>query len=145
MAAFSSIALGVVAAASVGSAIYSMSQEPPSIPPPPPPASYYSYDEYGEPAGEQVWDSSKNAYIYKPKPLTEEQKQELATRQDLRNKNLGYLNQTPEEWVKSAEEYAATFADVMHTDVDKRYAQRKSDINEEMQARGLTGISLQVI
>lgn len=141
MGATATAVAAVAAVVGAGAAVYSAvsAPKPPDIPPPPPPASYYSYDEYGEAAGEQVWDASRNAYVYKPKPLTEEQKQELAVRQEIRNKNLGDLNKTPEEWEKAADEYAKTFSDAMHTDVDKRYDDRKKNIDEEMEARGLFG------
>lgn len=139
MAATSVIAAAAVATAGV--AVYSAvtAPDPPDIPPPPQPASYYSQDEQGNPAEEQVWDASRNAYVYKPKPLTEEQKQELAVRQEIRIGRLGEINKTPDEWVTAANDYAKTFADVMHKDVDRRYDDRRRAINEEMEARGLFG------
>ncbi len=138
------MAMTAVAAAAVvtaGVSVYSAATAPgpPDIPAPPPPASYYSYDENGNPAGQQVWDAAQNAYVYKPAPLTDAQKADLAQRQEIRNKMLANINQTPEDRVKAYDEYAKTFSDVMHTDVDKRYTERRDQISENMNSRGLFG------
>ncbi len=60
-------------------------------------------------------------------------------RMEIRSKILANINQTPEDRVKAYDEYAKTFSDVMHTDVDKRYTDRKNAIAEDMNARGLFG------
>lgn len=60
-------------------------------------------------------------------------------RMEIRSKMLANINQTPEDRVKAYDEYAKTFSDVMHTDVDKRYTERKGAIAEDMNARGLFG------
>lgn len=137
------IETAIIAAAVIagGSAIVSsaMAPSPPSIPPPPPPASYYSYDESGNPAGEQVWDAEKNAYVYKPAPLTEEQKAEKAKRDELRSKMLTNLDQAPEDRVQAYDEYAKAFSDTMHKDVDQRYKDVVRSTDESMNARGMTG------
>ncbi len=124
-----------------GAAVASMATAPkaPDIPPAPPPSSYYSYDESGNPAGEQVWDASKNAYVYKPAPLTEEQKAQRAKREQMKAQLLSNLGKTPEDRVRAYDEYAKTFSEAMHKDVDKQYAETKQAEEENMNARGLFG------
>lgn len=225
-----------IAGTSLAYGIYANESAPgaPNIPDAPPPASYYSYDEFGNLATEQVWDAEKNAYITRqdpepkapelpvasdlvspealgiePKPTfpyfsnpkggnaawqreKERRKaimdpwtakyeqakadyykthdvdpeknpeyveayakyeKDLATweerkgarledkrvRDELRGKMLGNLNQTPEDRIKAYQEYADTFSDVMHRDVDKRYDKVVRSEEERMNARGMTG------
>lgn len=96
MALATATAMTIAAGAAVGSlglAAYNTFNQPKAPPamPPPQPASYYSYDEEGNPAGQQVWDASRNAYVYKPRKLTDEELREQAQRRDLRNKHLAKL------------------------------------------------------
>jgi hypothetical protein len=136
----SGIACAVIGAAIIGAgvAIYTTSNQP-RIPAPPPPASYYSYDDEGNPSGEQVWDASRNAYVYKPAPLTEAQKAEKAQRDELRANLLGNLANTPEDRIAAYEQYAQAFSDQMHTDVDKRYEKLKTSQEEALFAKGMGG------
>lgn len=143
MAALTAIAIGAVASgvAAVGSTIMAATSKPP---PPPPPASYYSYDAEGNPAGSQVWDAEKNAYVYKPAPLTEEQMAENAKRTKIRQEMLDNLDKTPEDRVKFYQDYAETFMSSMQRTVDREFTDTMRAIDESMNARGLTGSSADV-
>ena len=63
--AWTSYALAAAAVVGAGASVYSATRNPemPGMVPPPPPASYYSYSDSG--TTQQVWDSSKNAYVTK--------------------------------------------------------------------------------
>lgn len=133
--------IAVAAVAVAGASIYSAATapKPPEIPPPPPPAGYISYDEDGNPAGEQVWNAEKNAYEYKPAPLTEAQKAEKAQRDTLRTKMLSNLDQAPADRIKAYEDYAKNFSDAAHKNTDQRYADIVRSTEESLNARGMTG------
>ena len=129
----------------VGSvATAAMAPSPPKIPPPPPPASYYSYDNDGNPAGEQVWDAEKNAYIYKPAELTPEQKVEKEQRDSLRSQMLSNLDAPPADRVAAYDQYAKTFASAMHHDVDKRYQETVDSTREYLHRTGRAGSTAEV-
>lgn len=131
----------IAGAAVIGAAssIYSATRSGPDIPAAPPPAGYINYDEDGNPAGSQVWDAATNSYIYKPAPLTEEQKVDKAKRAEMRAALLDNLSKTPEDRVKAYENYAQSFSDAMHTDVDKQFTRLKTSQEEALNARGMTG------
>lgn len=147
-------AAGATAAAGIGAAVYSASQRP-DIPEPPPPTNYYSYDDEGNLETVQEWDPERNAYVTKvdPEPdkekapekwaewndRQEKKKKEKAARDSIRQQMLSNLDKTPEERMKAYEEYAQTFSDAMHRDVDRRYKETTSAKEEEMAARGLYG------
>jgi hypothetical protein len=111
----------------------------PNIPPAPAPASYYTYDADGNLTGSQVWDASKNAYVYREGPLTEEEKAEKAKMASIRSTMLDNLNKTPEDRLKAYEEYAKSFSDSMHADVDERFAKLRTSQEETLAARGMLG------
>jgi|GEM_PF-3676013 len=68
-----------------------------------------------------------------------QQAQEKAARDNIRKTMLANLNKTPEERLKQYEEYAKTFSEAMHRDVDEQYRKAKQAELESMEARGLTG------
>jgi hypothetical protein len=136
--AYCAIAVAASAVITAGVSIYTAANQP-KMPAAPPPASYYSYDDEGNPSGEQVWDASRNAYVYKPAPLTEKQKAENAQRETLRAELLDNLSNTPEDRIKAYEAYAIAFSDQMHTDVDKRYEKIKTSTEEALFAKGMGG------
>jgi len=133
------ILIGAIVAGGAAVASTAMAPKPPEIPPPPPPAGYISYDEDGNPAGEQVWNAEKNAYEYKPAPLTEAQKAEKARRDELRTKMLSNIDQAPADRIAAYEEYAKNFSTAAHKDTDQRYADIVRSTDESMNARGMTG------
>lgn len=102
------------------------------------PASYYSYDSDGNLTGSQVWDASKNAYVY-TENLTDEQKAENAKIAELKAQILANLNKTPEDRVAAYEEYAQTFSDAMHSEVDEQFEKLKTSSEESLAAKGMLG------
>lgn len=67
------------------------------------------------------------------------QAREKEARAEIRSRMLANLNKTPEERLKQYEEYARTFSEAMHKDVDEQYRKAKQAELESMEARGLTG------
>jgi len=130
------------AVASVGTAAYTMTRKAPDIPAAPPPASYYSYGEDGR-VTEQVWDASKNSYVSQTRwesPEKEaEYKAEQKKREGIRKQMLDNIAKTPEDRVKAYEEYAKTFSESMHRDVDPRFEKLREAELERMERQGLTG------
>ena len=137
-AGWAGIAIVGSTAANIGNSIY-QSRHLPDIPSAPPPASYYNYDADGNPTGSQVWDPAKNAYVYKSAPLTDAQKADKTQRDALRSTLISNMSKTPEDRLKAYDDYAASFSDSMHRDVDRRFANLTSSTDESMAARGLLG------
>jgi len=108
-----------------------------------PPANYYQYDSDGNLVMSQVWDEEKNAYISRAGPKTESEKEEEALRDEIRQRMLNNLNETPEDRVKAYEEYAQNLSDSLNKDVDKRYDETVSAAEENINARGMTGSKYQ--
>jgi hypothetical protein len=116
------------------------------IPPPPDPASFYSFefDSEGNPVegGSYVWNKSTNSYTWKPRALSQKEVGEMRLRSDMKMRLLSELNVTPEQRLKQYEEYAKTFSDFIHKDVDLRFAERRQSEAEELSRRGLFGSEL---
>ncbi len=64
---------------------------------------------------------------------------DTAARAEIRSKMLANLNQTPEDRLKAYDQYAQSFSDVMHRDVDKRYQDIVRSSEENLSARGMMG------
>jgi len=135
--------MAAAAAVSAGVGIMSALNAPsaPTIAPPPPPAGAYEYDEEGNATTIQVWDEEKNAYVTKRYPEPEKESGETeeefnarhqkweedkaeravdtAARNELREKMLANLDQTPEDRIKAYDEYAANMSTAMHKEVDE--------------------------
>ncbi len=155
--------MAAAAAVSAGVGIMSALNAPsaPTIAPPPPPAGAYEYDEEGNATTIQVWDEEKNAYVTKRYPEPEKESGETeeefnarhqkweedkaeravdtAARNELREKMLANLDQTPEDRIKAYDEYAANMSTAMHKEVDEQYAKRVTNEDEKMAARGMLG------
>ena len=112
---------------------------PPTFAPPPPPANYVTYDEDGNPAGSQTWNTATNTYEYRPAPLTDEQKQQKAQRESLQTQMLGNLGQTPADRVQAYTDYANTISKNLHQDADYQFGNMTTAQNEGYAARGLMG------
>jgi len=130
---------------SAGTSLYSAFNTPdsPNLQQYAPPANYFSYiyDDEGNlvEGASQVWDAGKNAYIYKPAPMTDAEKADLKTRNELKAKYLGYLNQTPEERLAAYETYKTSYAQSLQKPVDESFKKTVATVRENMGARGMTG------
>jgi len=136
------ILTGVGAVATAGMGIFNSMRGGPSAPdfgPPPAPANYYTYDEEGNLAGSQEWDEGRHAYIYRPAPLTPEQKAEKERRQSLKTQMLANLDKTPADRVQAYTDYAKAISEGLHKDVDYQFEKLNTAKNEELAARGLFG------
>lgn len=135
------IITGVAAVASAGMGIFNSfrGSKAPDMGPSPPPANYYTYDEDGNLAGSQEWDASRNGYVYRPAPLTPEQKAEKEKRQGLKTQMLSNLDKTPMDRVQAYTDYAQAISENLHRDVDYQFNKLNTAKNEEMSARGLYG------
>jgi len=135
------VAAAVIGAAVVGGAVslYSVGQAGKGVSTQTSmPADYYSYDSDGNLTGSQVWDASKNAYVYHEN-LTEEQKAEQAKIASLKKELLANLSQTPEDRIAAYEEYASTYSDAMHKDTDKQFSKLRTANEESLAAKGMLG------
>jgi lipase chaperone LimK len=135
----------VATAALAGTSLYSAFNTPdsPTLQSYSAPANYfnYVYDDNGNlvEGASQVWDATKNAYIYKPAPMTDAEKADLKTRNELKSKYLGYLNQTPEDRLAAYETYKASYAQSLQKPVDESFKKTVATVRENMGARGMTG------
>lgn len=134
----SAIACAVVGSAVIGagSAMYIASQQPDAQTSMP--ASYYTYDADGNLTGSQVWDTSRNAYVYTTN-LTDEQKAEKKRIAALKDQFLGYLNETPSDRLKAYDEYTEAYSTAMHKDADKQYDKLKTATEESLAGKGMFG------
>jgi hypothetical protein len=116
------------------------------IPPPPDPASFFSFefDSQGNlvEGGSYVWNKSTNSYTWKPRSLNAQEVQEVRLRSEMKTRLLSELNVTPEQRLAQYDEYARTFSDFIHKDVDIRFAERRQAEAEERSRRGLFGSEL---
>lgn len=136
--------MSAVAAAIVGStvvsaglSIYASSQSAPDAQYSPP-ASYYTYDADGNLTGSQVWDASRNAYIYSTN-LTDEQKAEKKRIAALKDQFLGFLDETPSDRLEAYDKYTAAYSTAMHKDADKQYEKLKTATEESLAGKGMFG------
>ena len=133
------------AAVAAGTSLYSAFNTPdsPNLKDYAPPSNYFSYvyDDNGNlvEGASQVWDATKNAYIYKPAPMTDAEKADLKTRNELKAKYLGYLNQTPEDRLAAYETYKTSYAQSLQKPVDESFKKTVATVRENMSARGMTG------
>ena len=134
------ISAGIMAAGSVGTSIYTMSNQPKmSSTPPPNPSGYISYDDEGNVAGEQYFDENRNRWVYKKAALTPEQEQAKTTLAQIRQKALDALNKTPEEWNIAKNEYVAAYKSSAQRTVDEQYEKSGAALDESLEAKGMTG------
>jgi hypothetical protein len=136
------IVAGVAAlAVGIGSMAYGMATAPgsPELQKPPAPPNSVQYDDDGGVISSQTYDAATNTWITKGRELTEEQKVEKAKVAELRTQMLDNLNTTPEDRVKAYEEYAASYSDAAHKDVDPRFADLGRTNDEQANARGMFG------
>lgn len=128
-----------------GTSLYSALNTPdsPNLQQYAPPANYFSYvyDDNGNlvEGASQVWDATKNAYVYKPAPMTDAEKADLKTRNELKAKYLSYLNQTPEDRLAAYETYKTSYAQSLQKPVDESFKKTVATVRENMGARGMTG------
>lgn len=102
------------------------------------PTNVYYYDDDGNLTQSQEWDAEKRGYVVKTH-LTEDQKKDKSQVENLRSKLFTYLDSTPEDRIKAYEEYAKTYSDALHKDVDTRYEQNKTATAEDMAGKGMLG------
>lgn len=135
---FCGIAIAVVA---VGMMAYGLATAPgtPETKTPPPPPNSVQYDDDGGVISSQTYDAATNTWITKGRELTAEQKAEKAKVAELRTQMLDNLNTTPEDRVKAYEEYAASYSDAAHKDVDPRFDELGRTNDEQANARGMFG------
>lgn len=103
------------------------------------PTNYIAYDSDGNVLGSYSWDSSTNTYTYKARERTEQDKADNQALADLKSTLIKNLSETPEDRLAAYEEYAKTFSDAMHTDVDRQFAKTMTSAEETMNARGMLG------
>jgi hypothetical protein len=137
----SAITMAAVSAVSVGMMAYGMASAPgsPEIQKPPPPPNSVQYDDDGGVISSQTYDAATNTWVTKGRELTEEQKAEKAKVAELRTKMLDNLNTTPEDRVKAYEEYAQSYSDAAHKDIDPRFTELGRINDEQANARGMFG------
>lgn len=69
----------------------------------------------------------------------DQQAKDKATINKLRDQYLSNLSQTPEDRLKAYDDYAKAVSDTMHASVDPQFVQDNQQIQENMNARGMTG------
>lgn len=118
-----------------------------NIPPPPDPANFYSFevDSQGNlvEGGSYTWNKGSGSYTWKPRSLNSKEVEEVRLRGEMKTRLLSELNVTPEQRLKQYDDYAKTYSDFIHKDVDVRFAERQQSQSETAQRRGLFGSEFQ--